>query len=144
MGEADAKDEGGRMKDETAPAAKGKRAKRKPPAPVPAPPLPPAASPPVAPVPTISLEERIARRLRGEGGGRSTPAQGENLEPSAEGHLAESPAEAKGLRCPACGCGHMPVLYTRQRFRGKIARVRRCRHCGKRTTTYEAAAGTRD
>ena len=44
--------------------------------------------------------------------------------------------ERKGLRCTQCGCAHLPVVYTRQRA-NLIVRVRVCRHCGKRTTTYE-------
>jgi len=47
------------------------------------------------------------------------------------------PTEPTGLRCPRCGCGHLPVVYTRPR-RGFILRVRRCRHCGRRIATRES------
>ncbi len=43
----------------------------------------------------------------------------------------------QGIECPRCGCRHLPVLYTRRRF-GRIVRVRRCRHCGRRVVTSEA------
>ncbi|MEX2388790.1 MAG: hypothetical protein WD534_13005 [Phycisphaeraceae bacterium] len=44
--------------------------------------------------------------------------------------------EERGLRCPRCGCGHLPVVYTRPKP-GCILRVRECRHCGKRLSTRE-------
>jgi|JRYL01.1.fsa_nt_gb DNA-directed RNA polymerase subunit RPC12/RpoP len=47
-----------------------------------------------------------------------------------------SAREERGLRCPKCGCGHLPVRYTRQQ-NGHIMRVRRCRHCGHRVVTRE-------
>jgi len=46
------------------------------------------------------------------------------------------PAEPRGLRCPQCGCGHLPVLYTRQQ-RDHVLRVRCCRDCGRRVVTRE-------
>ncbi len=46
------------------------------------------------------------------------------------------PEDQRGLRCPACGCEHLPVLYTRQRP-GHVMRIRACRHCGRRVTTRE-------
>ena len=49
---------------------------------------------------------------------------------------APKPSEQRGLRCPACGCAHLPVLYTRQRP-GHVLRIRACRHCGRRVTTRE-------
>lgn len=45
-------------------------------------------------------------------------------------------ADDKGLSCPECGCKHLPVWYTRPRL-NKIMRVRKCRNCGMRLTTYE-------
>ena len=42
-----------------------------------------------------------------------------------------------GIECPYCGCRHLPVLYTRRYPYGRIRRVRTCRHCGRRVTTYE-------
>ena len=50
------------------------------------------------------------------------------------------PPQAKGLECPRCGCCHLYVLYTRQRL-GKILRIRECRYCGRRITTWERAIG---
>lgn len=44
---------------------------------------------------------------------------------------------SRGLRCPACGCGHFETEKTvdipgRRRRRYKI-----CRHCGRRVRTVE-------
>ncbi len=50
--------------------------------------------------------------------------------------MSEEKAEA-GLRCPDCGCGHLPVVYTRPQLKDKILRRRQCRHCGRRITTVE-------
>jgi len=47
-------------------------------------------------------------------------------------------AEPKRLCCPRCGCEHLPVYRTRQ-CRKNIVRERRCRHCGQRVFTREAA-----
>ena len=49
--------------------------------------------------------------------------------------------EKRGLECPACGCRHFHVLYTRAALGGRILRRRECRHCGRRVTTYEKAIG---
>jgi hypothetical protein len=48
-----------------------------------------------------------------------------------------SAPEKRGLECPACGCRHFHVLYTRAALGGRILRRRECRHCGRRVTTYE-------
>lgn len=52
-----------------------------------------------------------------------------------------------GLACTKCGCRHfldegdaLQVYYTRKR-RNAIARVRRCRNCGKRVSTRETVVG---
>ena len=45
--------------------------------------------------------------------------------------------EMSGLVCRKCGCAHMPVLYTRRRD-DKVMRVRECRNCKQRRTTYES------
>ncbi len=45
--------------------------------------------------------------------------------------------EPRGLECPACGCRHFEVLYTRSVLGGKVLRRRACRHCGRRITTSE-------
>jgi hypothetical protein len=42
-----------------------------------------------------------------------------------------------GLVCPGCGCRDFRVVYTRPKPDGKILRRRRCRHCGRRITTFE-------
>lgn len=54
---------------------------------------------------------------------------------------ARSAAEARGLRCPRCGCVHFHVLYTRPAIGGAIRRRRECRHCGRRLTTTERLTG---
>lgn len=46
----------------------------------------------------------------------------------------------RGLVCRACGCRHFRVLYTRPAWGGRLLRRRACRHCGRRTTTYEQQA----
>lgn len=48
----------------------------------------------------------------------------------------ESQERPPGVRCPRCECPHAPVLYTRQR-ENCTTRVRQCRHCGRRFSTYE-------
>lgn len=49
----------------------------------------------------------------------------------------------EGIRCPSCGCGHLPALYTRHHG-NRTVRVRLCRHCGRRVTTTEKVQGTPD
>lgn len=46
-----------------------------------------------------------------------------------------------GIRCPSCHCRHCPVGYTRQRKDG-VRRVRVCRHCGRRFSTFERGVST--
>jgi hypothetical protein len=46
----------------------------------------------------------------------------------------------RGLECSRCGCRHFEVVYTRPTHDG-IARVRACRHCGRRITTRERIVG---
>ena len=46
-------------------------------------------------------------------------------------------SESRGITCPACGCRHFRVLYTRRALGGRLLRRRECRHCGRRVTTYE-------
>ncbi len=50
-----------------------------------------------------------------------------------------APRDRRGLECPACGCRHFQVIYTRAAWGGRIMRRRECRHCGRRITTYEQA-----
>jgi len=49
---------------------------------------------------------------------------------------------SRGLRCPACGCGHLRVVYTRPGWGERVIRRRECRHCARRFTTTEAALQT--
>lgn len=49
--------------------------------------------------------------------------------------------EQRGLVCPACGCQHFRVVYTRCAWGGRIVRRRECRHCGKRIMTSERMHG---
>ncbi|HOF18979.1 MAG TPA: hypothetical protein PK082_08710 [Phycisphaerae bacterium] len=51
------------------------------------------------------------------------------------------PEEQRGIACPKCGCRHFHVVYTRATTQGRVMRRRECRHCGRRITTYERAAG---
>lgn len=46
-----------------------------------------------------------------------------------------------GLECPRCGCKDLRVVYTKRKPGGKIMRRRECRHCGRRTTTWERPKG---
>ena len=49
--------------------------------------------------------------------------------------------EDRGIECPACGCRHFHVLYTRPTPSGRIQRRRECRNCGRRLTTVEHVVG---
>lgn len=51
------------------------------------------------------------------------------------------PDDARGIRCPGCGCGHFRVVYTRKTVGQRIVRRRECRHCGRRVTTAERLTG---
>lgn len=44
-----------------------------------------------------------------------------------------------GLACRKCGCRHFYVIYTRPKKDG-IMRRKQCRHCGRRTVTWERQA----
>ena len=44
--------------------------------------------------------------------------------------------EKVGLECDRCGCRHFNTLDTRKRV-DSIARIKECRHCGKRKRTIE-------
>ena len=48
--------------------------------------------------------------------------------------------DQKGLVCRYCGCRHFRVIYTRRAYGGRIMRRRECRHCRKRTTTWEQSS----
>lgn len=43
----------------------------------------------------------------------------------------------RGLVCPACGCRHFLVVETRATWGNRIRRLRECRSCGRRLSTYE-------
>jgi DNA-directed RNA polymerase subunit RPC12/RpoP len=47
-----------------------------------------------------------------------------------------------GVKCPECGCRHMPVWATRPEA-NRIKRTRRCRNCGTEIITYEMHAQTK-
>ncbi len=49
-----------------------------------------------------------------------------------------APSSESGLRCRDCGCRELRVIYMRKAPLGRVRRRRECRHCGKRTTTYES------
>jgi transcriptional regulator NrdR family protein len=51
---------------------------------------------------------------------------------------APAPKPASGLCCRDCGCRELRVIYMRKAPLGRVRRRRECRHCGKRTTTYES------
>ena len=48
---------------------------------------------------------------------------------------AAEPAQ-EGMRCPGCGCRHMPALFTRHHGT-RTYRTRRCRNCGRLVRTQE-------
>ena len=47
---------------------------------------------------------------------------------------------AEGIACPDCRCRHLIAVRTRHRL-GKINRVRECRNCGRKITTWETLEG---
>lgn len=53
-----------------------------------------------------------------------------------EAKAARDERKRTGLCCRSCGCDEMPVYYSRRMF-GKIRRVRKCRNCGRKVTTWE-------
>lgn len=57
------------------------------------------------------------------------------------GEPVEPADEPRGVRCPDCGCGHLPVWQTRPLPGGRVRRVRICRNCGRRVSTTEGLAG---
>jgi transcriptional regulator NrdR family protein len=55
--------------------------------------------------------------------------------------MTKEPGERNpGLRCPNCGCQHFHVVYGRRRG-DRYMRVKACRHCGRRITTFERIGG---
>ena len=46
----------------------------------------------------------------------------------------------RGICCPRCGCRHFYTTHTEPLRDGRIRRRKVCRHCGRRTVTYEATA----
>jgi hypothetical protein len=93
---------------------------------------PPARPQPVEPPEAMELEEDLPADLPAErtaGAGRATMAEAmERRGRDEQGRLA----------CPTCGCHHLPVYYNKHRG-GVHIRVRICRHCGRRVTTWERA-----
>lgn len=47
-----------------------------------------------------------------------------------------------GVKCPNCGCRHMPVWATRNEA-NRIKRIRRCRNCPTEIITYEMLSSTK-
>jgi len=62
-------------------------------------------------------------------------AAGEEVRPRPTWPAPREPAV--GIECPACGCRHFHVLYTRAFTEGRILRRRECRYCGRRLSTVE-------
>lgn len=56
--------------------------------------------------------------------------------------LFDATPEPLGVPCPRCGCCDQRVVETRRK-RGRIVRIRNCRHCGKRIITTEHVQGDR-
>jgi transcriptional regulator NrdR family protein len=62
--------------------------------------------------------------------------------------MSQAPVnQTLGIRCPKCGCRHCPedkALPVAQTFslshKSSIRRVRNCRYCGHRFSTYERVA----
>jgi DNA-directed RNA polymerase subunit RPC12/RpoP len=52
------------------------------------------------------------------------------------GKAGDDSTPLAGIACPQCGCRHMRVGDT-DPLSGKIRRYRICRHCGRRTVTFE-------
>lgn len=56
------------------------------------------------------------------------------------------PDDDRGISCPSCGCRHCPESKheVAQTFplgpRKSVRRIRVCRHCGRRFSTYERTA----
>jgi len=55
--------------------------------------------------------------------------------------MPEQQADDGGIECRTCGCRHLHVVETRRTLGRRIRRVRECRQCGRRVTTYEKEAG---
>ncbi|MFN7590387.1 MAG: hypothetical protein ACK5UQ_18050 [Planctomycetota bacterium] len=53
----------------------------------------------------------------------------------------EQQADDRGLECRSCGCRHFYVVETRNTWGRRIRRLRECRSCGTRVTTYEKELG---
>lgn len=49
--------------------------------------------------------------------------------------------DQRGLECRYCGCKHFRVIYNQATWGGRIMRQRKCRHCGRRMTTWEQSHG---
>lgn len=46
-----------------------------------------------------------------------------------------------GIQCPQCGCRHFYTTHTEPLRDGRVRRRKICRHCGRKTVTYEAPVG---
>jgi transcriptional regulator NrdR family protein len=45
--------------------------------------------------------------------------------------------DARGIRCPQCGCRHFKTTHTEPLHDGRIRRRKHCRHCGRKIVTFE-------
>jgi transcriptional regulator NrdR family protein len=52
---------------------------------------------------------------------------------------ANSSRSERGICCPQCGCRHFYTTHTEPLRDSRIRRRKRCRHCGRKIVTYEAA-----
>jgi len=43
----------------------------------------------------------------------------------------------RGICCPLCGCRHFYTTHTEPLRDGRIRRRKVCRHCGRKSVTYE-------
>ena len=46
--------------------------------------------------------------------------------------------EDSGIRCPKCNCPRSSVYKTMQTYGNRRRRIRICRNCGKRYSTFES------
>jgi transcriptional regulator NrdR family protein len=46
-------------------------------------------------------------------------------------------SDVRGLKCPKCGGGQMPAVYSKPKKGGKVQRQRECRSCGRKIVTIE-------
>ena len=68
---------------------------------------------------------------------------GVEIEPGAvDPDAKDEEGKRRGLKCPACGCRHFTVVYTRPSTQDRVIRRRECRNCRRRISTVERVAGS--